>query len=150
MVIILFLCPLIILSQDRQLKFDDIKKNSISFNIAGTTPALGLTYERVLSNKILFEVGLGVPSVGLGIKVYPFNITNQKLMFHTGITELLIWISGDLYYRSFITYMPIGISYFINNGINIGLDAGPAIGIDPDNGDRSIFPYGNIKLGYRF
>ena len=133
-----------------QLKLDDIKKNSISFNIAGTTPALGLTYERVLSNKILLEVGLGVPSVGLGIKVYPFNITNQKLMFHTGITSLLIAMGGDLYYRSFITYIPFGISYYVKTWINIGFDAVPAIGIDPDHGDRTIFPYGNIKLGYRF
>lgn len=150
LVLSLLLFPLHIFSQDMPMRSDDIKKNSISINIAGSTPALGVTYERIVSNKILIEVGLGIPSVGLGIKVYPFNFTNQKLMFHTGISTLLIAMGGDLYYRSFITYIPIGISYFFKNDVHIGVDAGPAVGIDPDNGDRSIIPYGNFKIGFRF
>ena len=150
LVLIFLTFPLAIFSQEMRVEQGDIKKNSISLNVAGTTPALGFTYERVLSNKILVEFGVGIPSVGLGIKIYPFNFSNQKLMFHTGITSLLIAMGGDLYYRSFITYVPFGISYFFENNTHIGIDAGPAFGIDPDNGDRNTFPYGNFKVGFRF
>lgn len=58
------------------------KKNAISLNVAGTTPFVGITYERLLSNQFNLEVGLGVLSIGAAIKYYPFLIYDNKMVLH--------------------------------------------------------------------
>src|SRR5680860_972489 len=75
-----------IYSQEIKNETNEIRKNAISFNILGTTPILGITYERILSDKISFEIGLGIPSIGVGMKIFPYGITEGELMCDTGIT----------------------------------------------------------------
>src|SRR5680860_566135 len=99
-----------IYSQEIKNETNEIRKNAISFNILGTTPILGITYERILSDKISFEIGLGIPSIGVGMKVFPFGIREGKLMFHTGITaayvEFVDFWNGDTSHSA-LAYLPL-------------------------------------------
>jgi len=129
------------------------KKNAISLNVAGTTPFVGITYERLLSNRFNFEVGLGLYSVGLGIKFFPFPISDNKMVFHTGfVTNLFAtpfdtFGSGDF---SSTNYIMIGLSYFGKEGFNFAIDIGPSLNYDFTFNEISNPIYGNLKLGYRF
>ena len=109
---------------------------------------MGITYERILSDKINFEIGLGIPSIGVGMKVFPSGIREGKLMFHTGITATY-FDTRDSFLDALgvIAYLPLGMSYFGEAGFNFGIDVGPGVAM----GDETVFvPYGNLKVGYRF
>ncbi len=123
--------------------FAELKKNGISANLFGTSPFLGLTYERLLSKYFSLEAGVGYVSLGGGIKVYPFKAKEGQAIFHTGIT-----VAHEYSSEHTISYIPLGFSYFGQKGLNLGLDLGPSYYI---NGyDNFVFFYGNIKLGIRF
>lgn len=129
---------------------NNLRKNAVSFNIFGISPLLGVSYERILSDYVSFEVGVGIPSIGVGFKVFPKTIKEQKAMFHLGLTMALI-NSGDNEITGFsgsIIYFPLGLSYYGKNGFNLGLDGGP--GILTESSFTSLVPYLNIKLGKRF
>ncbi len=148
-IFILFLSSTIY-SQEIKNETNEIRKNAISFNIAGTTPIIGITYERIVSDKISLEIGLGFPGIGVGMKVFPFGIREGKLMFHTGITAIYvksedIWSGDDV--TGVIAYLPLGMSYFGKHGFNFGIDVGPAVGMYDET---NLGPYGNLKVGYRF
>lgn len=51
-------------SQETNEIFQNLKKKAISFNLIGATPFLGATYDRIVTKKFVYEVGLGIPSVG--------------------------------------------------------------------------------------
>ena len=53
---------------------NDFKKNGLSFNIAGTSPALGISYDRAITGKSIFEIGMGLPSIGIGYKRFPAGL----------------------------------------------------------------------------
>jgi len=147
LVALLVLCAFALHSQEN---IEGIRKNAISINALGTSPFVGVTYERIVSPKSSFEIGVGIPSVGLGLKLFPSGIQEQKLLFHTGITANVtdlgdgVLIGGILY----LAYLPIGISFFSTGGFNFGLDVGPSLVFDED--ESTFIPYGNLKLGYRF
>jgi hypothetical protein len=69
--ILLFISTSDSYSQTDQSEQAPLKKNAISFSFLGSTPAIGFVYERVLSNKLTGEIGLGVVSAGAGVKYYP-------------------------------------------------------------------------------
>ena len=129
------------------------KKNSISLNIAGTTPFIGITYEHLISNRFNFEAGLGVYSIGAAIKYFPFPIYNNKMVFHLVLgtnlfsTPFDTFGSGDF---SSTNYLALGLSYFGKEGFNFGLGIGPSINYDFTFKEVSQSFYGNLKLGYRF
>ena len=136
-------------AQETTSSIDGMRKNAISFNIAGTTPFVGIVYDRVVSENVSIEIGAGIPSVGAGFKYYPFGIKESKILFHVGLTggyffteSLDIWGTSDES-GVFFGYVPIGISYFGEHGFNLGVDVGPAVAAE-------FAPWGNIKLGYRF
>jgi hypothetical protein len=58
-------------AQQNEMADIPIKKNAISFSILGSTPALGFVYERIISEKISAELGVGFLSLGAGVKIYP-------------------------------------------------------------------------------
>jgi len=129
------------------------RKQAISFNAAGTTPFMGFTYERLISNKFNLEAGLGLYSVGTGIKFFPIPIADNKMVFHTSLgfnlfaTPFDTFGSGDV---SSISYLMIGLSYFGRDGFNFGIDVGPSVNYDFTFNETSFPFYGNLKLGYRF
>ncbi|UQD55653.1 hypothetical protein [Flavobacterium sp. K5-23] len=138
-------------SQGNSANGGDIKKNAVSFSILGTTPIVGLTYERILSNHLSIEAGIGLPSFGLGVKVFFSEIKEQKMMFNTGLTATYVDF-GDSYLFSgntVILYLPIGLSYYGVKGFNFGIDLGPALNTGYEDA-AIIIPYGGIKLGKRF
>ena len=47
-----------------------------------------------MSKKISFELGIGIPSIGFGVKVFPYNIKERKAMFHIGFSAVYC-SSGD-------------------------------------------------------
>ncbi|MEP6261154.1 MAG: hypothetical protein ABJ092_06220 [Gillisia sp.] len=136
-------------AQEATSGFDGMRKNAISINILGTTPLIGITYDRVVSEKVSIEIGAGIPSVGAGFKYYPWGIKESKILFHVGLTGSYVFSEAlDVWGNSekkgiFMGYLPIGISYFGERGFNFGIDVGPVAA-------AIVAPYGNLKLGYRF
>ena len=149
LILVLVFVPFLGIAQEKPSSIDGIRKNAISFNILGTTPVIGITYDRIVSENISLEIGAGVPSIGAGFKYYPWNIQESKILFHVGLTGSLVFSEAfDVWGTSdqngvFLGYLPIGISYFGEHGFNLGVDAGPAVA-------DIILPYFNLKLGYRF
>ena len=121
----------------------DFKKNGISVNLFGASPFFGLTYERLLSKYFSLEAGVGLVSLGGGIKIYPYKAKEGKAIFHTGLT-----VAHEYFTEYTITYIPLGISFFGKKGLNFGLDLGPSY--YNDGYDNFIFIYSNLKLGIRF
>ena len=121
----------------------DFKKNGISVNLFGASPFFGLTYERLLSKYFSLEAGVGLVSLGGGIKIYPYKAKEGKAIFHTGLT-----VAHEYFTEYTITYIPLGVSFFGKKGLNFGLDLGPSY--YNDGYDNFIFIYGNLKLGIRF
>jgi len=129
------------------------KKNAISINIAGTTPFIGITYERLLSNRLNVEVGLGVYSIGVAAKYFPFPIFNNKMVLHAAIGTNLFKTPFDSFSAegfSNTNYVTIGLTYFGKEGFSFALDLGPGINYDFNFNEFSNLIYGNLKLGYRF
>jgi hypothetical protein len=150
-IISIILCPTAVFSQEIKDDFGGIRKNAISFNFLGTTPVIGLTYERIVSNYVSLEVGVGLPSIGIGAKIFFSKVQEQKMMFNTGLTVTYIDF-GDGYLLNgsgVVIYVPVGLSYYGLKGFNFGVDVGPGINTGYNDG-TIIIPYAGLKLGRRF
>ncbi len=123
------------------------EKNNISFSILGTSSYLGVTYERMLTDKWAAEIGVGILSVGFGATYYPWEIKEDDISFYTGVK----YSSPNIITYAFlipdktesIVYIPLGFTYATSGGFSLGLDVGPNL-----TGSTSVF--GNIKAGFRF
>jgi len=144
--LVLILITSMIYSKKSLNNIEGLRKNAISFSFFGATPILGITYERVLAKKLSLEIGVGLPSIGLGLKVFPRNIHMNKAMFHVGITATYFASQESEMTPgpSVVVYIPIGISYYGKKGFNFGIDLGPGRAYE------RFIPYGNLKFGYRF
>lgn len=138
------------IAQETTSGIEGMRKNAISFNILGTTPFVGITYDRIVSENLSVEIGVGIPSVGAGFKYYPSGIKESKMLFHIGLTGTIIsakaldiWGSSEDDAGIFVAYLPIGVSFFGEKGFNLGVDLGPAVA-------EKFAPWGNVKVGYRF
>lgn len=153
----MFLCSTIVFSQVKNDGIDGLKKNAISFNFIGTTPVIGVTYERILSQYLSLEVGVGIPSLGAGVKIMPFKIKGSTMMFTTGFSTTYAdykdnWLSSG---KRVQLYVPIGISYYGTKGFNFGFDIGPSYRMfikdsNNNNDDNGFIPWAGLKLGMRF
>lgn len=148
-------------AQTEKTPENKIKKNTISANFLGTATYLGITYERLITQRLSLEVGLGLVGIGAGITIYtPKNLGNQKFNPYLGLkTTYNTKLSGG---EKLITYIPVGVTYFPNNFLAFSIDIGPAYWIyysphgkvGPEASDR--YPYsevnifGNVKAGFRF
>lgn len=152
-----FFCSTIMFSQENKNDFDGIRKNGISFNFLGTTPVIGITYERVLSQYMSLELGFGSNSAGLGVKILPFKIKESTMMFTTGLSTTYAdykdgWLANGKRVQLFV---PIGISYYGTKGFNFGFDVGPGYRMyikesNNINDDNGFLPWAGIKIGQRF
>lgn len=138
-------------SQDFKSSETLLKENAISFSALGVTPAIGVVYERLLSEKISAEIGIGFVSLGAGIKYYPWGVKTKKLLFHTGFSASASpWFSSGemtLEGQGFVSYIPFGISYFGNGSLNLGANIGPGTSYFKL---ENVFIYGNLYIGFRF
>ncbi len=151
--VLAFMCLLssmIFYCQENGNGLDGIRKNAVSVSFFGTTGFIGITYGRVLSKTITAEVGIGYPGFGLGIKIYPFSIKQNKMMFATGMSVTKIsGISWSENNHDVILYLPIGMSYFGSKRFNFGIDVGPAILME--SVDTNEFgAWASLKLGMWF
>lgn len=123
------------------------EKNNISFSILGTSSYVGVTYERMLTDKWAAEIGVGLLSVGFGATYYPWEIKEDDVSFYTGVK----YSSPNVISFAFLipdetassVYIPIGFTYATSGGFSLGLDVGPTL-----SGESAVF--GNIKAGFRF
>lgn len=144
-------------SQDHKKGFDGLKMNAVSFNLLGTTPVVGLTYERIVSDYMSLEIGVGSNSFGVGTKIMPFKIKASTMMFTTGLSIVYADYKDGFLASGKRTqfYVPIGISYYGIKGFNFGIDAGPAYRAFANDAnsnvdDNGFIPWAGIKIGMRF
>ena len=150
-IISVILCSATVFSQENKDDFGGVRKNAISFNFLGTTPAIGLTYERIVSKHVSLEVGVGIPSIGIGAKIFFSKIQEQKMMFNIGLTTTYVDLGDGVFIggRAVIIYVPIGLSYYGSKGFNFGIDVGPITNARY-RFVTNIAPYAGLKLGKRF
>lgn len=153
----ILLCSALMFSQTKKDGFDGLKKNAISFNFIGTTPVIGLTYERILSQYVSLELGVGIPSIGAGVKIMPFKIKATAIMFTTGLTTTYAdYNDGYLASGKRVQlYVPLGMSYYGIKGFNFGIDIGPSYRMfikdsNSINDDNGFIPWAGLKIGQRF
>lgn len=152
---VVFLCSISLFSQKKTDKLKGIKKNAISFNFLGTTPVVGITYERIISEYMSLELGVGSPGLGAGVKIMPSKIKENTMMFTTGLTTTYAdykdgWLASG---KRVQLYVPIGVSYYGIKGFNFGIDLGPGYRIfvkDSNNDDNGFLPWLGLKIGQRF
>lgn len=137
-----------------------IKKNSISVNILGTGSYLGISYERLLFERVTAEIGIGVFGYGIGVTVYPLkkiSIKQPNLFIGLKYTNhTLVGIE-----KKSATYIPIGLTYFLKKRYNLSFDVGPSYFYHKSHGHNSNTGHqrayysdyglwGNLKFGLRF
>ncbi len=156
----IFVCFFIVFTSNQSLgsttdSLAVVKKNSISFNLSGTSPGLGFSYDRIFNNKMIGEVGAGLMGIGVGLTYYPLQINRLKPCFFIGVKP---------YYRLFFdiasipaVYFPIGVTRFFDSKVNLGASIGPVLDkrtlINFSTGEVSYRYWGaqiNVKVGYRF
>lgn len=149
----IILCVSSVFSQTKD-DFGGIRKNAISLNFLGTTPVIGLTYERIVSNYVSLEVGVGTNSFGVGAKILPSKIKESSMMFTTGLSFTYADYKDGFFANGKRTqlYVPIGVSYYGTKGFNFGIDVGPGYRMyaNDSNDDNGFIPWAGIKIGQRF
>lgn len=148
-----------VLSQSKKNSEFLTHKSAISISALGPSPMFGIVGEQLLGNTVSLELALGVPSIGIGLKVYPFKAKTHRMNLHLAAGGAIgaVPLSGPFNIR----YGTIGFSYFGGGRFNLGLDAG--LGRMESNriwGDtakseedsRAIETglYGNFRIGFRF
>ena len=137
-----------------------VAPNSISGNILGTGSYIGLSYEKLLFQRLSLEAGVGIIGYGGGMTWYAKKAEAGKLGFYTGVKATThAIVDGE---HKTVAYLPIGFTWFAKSPINIGLDIGPAYryhhspGYMPTPAEQAKYPFsdfgifGNMKVGVRF
>lgn len=71
--------------QSSESSINQIKVNSISFSLLGApTVPIGVSYGQMLTNRISYEMGVGIQSSGAGVTYYLTNPRNYRLNIYTG------------------------------------------------------------------
>jgi hypothetical protein len=138
-----------------------IEKRSLSANLMGSSSLFGITFDKVLSDRFIWELGLGYVGIGTGITCYPFEIKKSSFCPYTGVKVSFLVLPEVL--GAYGGYIPLGVTYFSGHRINIGIDIGPALGEWAEGGGppaeydenaeynrtHKIRVYGNLKIGFR-
>ncbi len=108
-----------------------------------------------MSRKWRVGVGIGYPGVGGEVKFYPFGVKRDKLLLNVGgRANALFPVNGSNY---MFYSIPVGLSYFTVNRMNLEIDAGPLLKEPFDNnvvqsgfGSQIDYVWFSLKLSYRF
>lgn len=124
-----------------------IKANSISLNLEGATAwPIGFSYGQMLSNRLSFELGVGIMSAGARLDVYLTNPSLHRFNVYTGL-------SGAVTYDAYpMIYLPVGVTYFGKKNFQYSIDGGVlwSEGVGSLSVDQNISPWFGLKVGYRF
>jgi len=124
------------------------KRNIISASVFGMTPLIGVVYERLLTPFLGVDIGIGIPSVGAGLKLYTPQIRDDKWSLHIGGSHhffLFPWAGG------WKTYFPIGLNRMSEDGFRISFDFGPQISWHENiGGDHNLTFNVNLRIGKAF
>lgn len=124
------------------------KKNILSGSLLGMTPILGIVYERLITPFLGVDIGIGLPSLGAGVKLYFPQLRDNKLSFHVGASHhffVMPWAGG------WKTYFPVGINYLSDTGFRISFDLGPKIDWYENIGSQyNVFATTNLRIGKAF
>jgi len=155
----LVLIVLLITKNQSFAQSEQVKKNSISFNLLGNSTYAGFGYERIFKDRIRAEVGVGIVGAGLGFSYHPFaKIEKGAFSPYIGLKNVYVRFISE--YN--LLYAPIGVSYFFKNNWSTGLDVGPAYRkiYSPwgkvTEEEYELYPksefslFGNLKLSYHF
>lgn len=155
----MFFLPAIVLGQEKEkvdadkIQFGGVYKNTISLNAGGTSGLAGVSYERLLTKNLLFDVGVGYLGGGVGFHFYPWMVQRGKIRLKLQLSSTYMAWPGASTFQS--NYIGVGGTLFTTNKLNIHLDLGPSyfyhysVAAGKDFPDR-WFLMGNFKLGYRF
>ena len=130
--------------QKETYDFESMGKNAISVGILGATPALGVSYERIASKYVSLEIGVGIASIGFGMKVVPLGIQPNKFRFHSGIIYTRV-----AYPEVSVFYVPFGFTFYGKKLINFSCDFGPT-SFNESLNETALTAYMGIKVGFRY
>ena len=146
-------------AQEVESNTSRIEKSSFSANIMGSSSLGGITFDKIITDKVIWEIGIGYVGIGTGVTYYPFNIQKSKVCPYTGLKFSLL-VLPEVAMASW-AYIPLGVTFFSKQRINIGFDVGPALGKMEDVSrpeenwessllrDSKIRIFGNLKVGFR-
>lgn len=116
-------------------------KNIISLKAGFTDPFLAFTYERLFSQKVGAEVGIGLIGLSVGPKFYLPSLRPEKVNFHTGIV-----VGWGFFAQGMYGYLPIGINRLTKNNFMLSFDVGPQYIFE----DEQFLPGINLRIGKAF
>lgn len=126
----------------------------LSLNVLGTASLVGVTYDKIINEHFVWEVGLGVAGVGTGLSYYPKKMKLNKICPYVGIklnTIALVDVGSG-----YGGYVPIGITFFETSKFNFGIDIGPGYAHtdfherhSPKKHENRFIVFGNVKIGMR-
>lgn len=143
-------------AERRKMEFAGVYKSSISLEIFGKSGFVGASYDVLLSRKWRLGLGAGYAGGGADLKFYPFGVKRDAVLLNIGFRANAFLQPNSTHYRMYS--LPIGLSLFTVNRMNLELDVGPMMnkiftGFDePYSGFASNinFVWFSMKVGYRF
>jgi len=136
-----------------KLQIAGVYKNSFSLNLAGTSGVVGFSWENLITKRLISDIGIGFPGIGLGIRYLPIPVKRGTLRPHLNvISSFMVW-PGAAAFQQF--YGGAGLSLFLTRKFNFSFDLGPSwfyhywVATGKAFPDR-FFLMGNVKAGYRF
>lgn len=146
-IFILLTYPLISRGQNEAIENSGIKANNISIGLVGLqTYPVGVSFSQMFTDKLSFEIGAGLLSLGGGFTYYFTNPQYHRFNPYAGFY-------GGIEFDNFLMfYVPVGISYFGKKNFQYSIDIGPmfsdAFSVSEDD-PNPLFWFG-LKAGYRF
>ena len=105
-----------------------------------------MTYERLFFQRLSAEVGIGIIGFGGGLTIYPVKPAPKKFRAYTGVkftTHAIV----DGEHKS-VVYVPIGVTLYSRQIINMSMDIGPAMRRHISPGYKPT-PACRHRVGYR-
>lgn len=124
-----------------------LKSNSIALSLVGG-PAwpVGITYGQLLTERLSFELGVGIFSAGAGLHYYITDPRTHNFIPYTGLVGMLSYDADPMF------YIPAGISFLGKKNYQFSADAGilfSEVTSLSGNGSNPS-PWFGVKLGKRF
>jgi hypothetical protein len=139
----------------KKMEFAGVYKSAVGVELGGKSGYIGITYDHLLSRRWRLGLGVGYPGFGGEVKCFPFGVKRDKLLFNVGARATALFPAKGTNYMFYS--IPIGLSYFTVNRMNVELDAGPLFKEPFDSsvpatgfGSEIDYVWFSLKLSYRF